>query len=357
VTPASETGVLDTLGFGEAVRGLPEQLDAAHRAAAEVARSEFPAADEIDNVVVLGMGGSGIAGDVLAAVANAHLRVPVTVLKQYRVPAFVGPRTLAFALSYSGSTEETLSLAEQAAARGARLVAVSTGGPLAAIAEQAGGLHVPCPQGYMPRAALGALVAPLFVTLFRAGLLPDAHQWLTAATEQLAARRDRCRLEVEGSANPARELARQIGRTIPVVYGGGALGAVAALRWKADVNENAKAPAFWNVYPELDHNEICGWGQHGDVTRQVFTLVELRHGFEHPQLRRRFEITREIIEETVSGVLSFEAAGDGRLAQLLDLMYVGDWTSLYLAYDAGVDPGPIDAIFRLKDALAQHREN
>ena len=153
----------------------------------------------------------------------------------------------------------------------------------------AGGLHVPCPEGYMPRAALGALVAPLFVTLFRVGLLPEAHALLVGAQEQLGRRRDGCRPAVEGARNPARELARRIDRTIPLVYGGGALGAVAAMRWKADVNENAKAPAFWNTHPELDHNEICGWGQHGDVTRQVFTLVELRHGFEHERLAPRFD--------------------------------------------------------------------
>ena len=172
------------------------------------------------------------------------------------------------------------------------------------------------------------------------------------AQEQLARRRDACQPSVEGAANPARELARQIGRTIPIIYGGGALGAVAAYRWKCDVNENAKAPAYWHAYPELDHNEICAWGQHGDVTRQLMTVVELRHGFEHAQLRRRFDITREIIEEAVYQVLPVEAEGEGRLAQLLDLMYLGDWVSCYLALDNDVDPGPIEAIFELKDRLA-----
>src|SRR5258707_13401516 len=109
------------------------------------------------------------------------------------------------------------------------------------------------------------------------GLAPGAQAMLTRAQAQLARRRDQGGPEVEGAANPARELARQIGRTIPLIYGGGALGAVAAYRWKCDVNENAKAPAFWNTYPELDHNEICGWGQHGDVTRQLMSVIELRH--------------------------------------------------------------------------------
>ena len=343
----------DSLHFLDAVAGLPEQLAAAHSAAAAVPTEALPNVDPIRNIVVLGMGGSGISGDVIAAAFNDELPIPLSVLKQIRTPAYVGPNTLAFAVSYSGDTEETVSMARSAVERGAQLVAVSCGGELEALARDAGALHVQCPSGYLPRAAVGALVAPLCAVLFRLGLAPGAHASLQRAQQQLARRRDACRAEVEGPANAARELARQIGRTIPLVYGGGAIGAVAAYRWKCDVNENAKAPAFSHAHPELGHNEICGWGQHGDVTRQLITLVELRHGFEHERLRGRFDATREIIDECVHQVLSVEAQGEGRLAQLLDLMYVGDWTSCYLALQNDVDPGPIDAIMALKARLAE----
>lgn len=342
----------DSLNFLDAVAGLPEQLAAAHEAASMVHTDALPKADSIRNIVVLGMGGSGISGDVVAAAFNDEVPVPISVLKQIRTPAFVGPNTLAFAMSYSGSTEETLSMARSAAEKGAQLVAISRGGELEGIARDAGGLHLACPSGFLPRAAIGALVAPLCTVLYRMGLAPGAHAMLMHAQMQLARRRDQCCPQVEGAANPARELARQIGRTFPLIYGGGSIGATAAYRWKCDVNENAKAPAFSNTYPELDHNEICAWGQHGDVTRQLLTLVELRHGFEHARLRLRFAATREIIEECVHQVLSVEAEGEGRLAQLLDLMYVGDWTSCYLALQNDVDPGPIDAIFALKERMA-----
>ncbi len=342
----------DSLHFLDAVAGLPEQLASAHEVAGEVHADRFPNGESIRNIVVMGMGGSGISGDVVAAAFNDELPVPVTVLKQIRTPAFVGPGTLAFAVSYSGDTEETVSMATSALDKGAQLVAISKGGKIAQLANDAGALHMPCPDGFMPRAAIGALVAPLLVTLYRMGLAPGAHANLVRAQTQLARRRDKCRPEVEGAANPARELARRIDRTIPLVYGGGALGGVAAYRWKCDVNENAKAPAFWHQYPELDHNEICAWGQHGDVTRQLITLVELRHGFEHARLSPRFGATREIIEECVHQVLSVDAEGEGRLAQLLDLMYVGDWVSCYLALQNDVDPGPIDAIMTLKSRLA-----
>src|SRR3954447_19545332 len=169
---------IDSLRLLDAIVGLPEQLAAAHEAAGRIDTVHFAPAASIDNIVVMGMGGSGIAGDVFATVLNDELPVPAVVLKQYRLPAFVGPRTLAFAVSYSGDTEETVSMARAAAHCGARLVCISVGGELESLAKEHGGLHVPCPPGYMPRAAIGALVAPLFVAAYRSGLAPGAHAQL-----------------------------------------------------------------------------------------------------------------------------------------------------------------------------------
>jgi len=148
-------------------------------------------------------------------------------------------------------------------------------------------------------------------------------------------------------------LARRIGRTIPLVYGGGPLGAAAATRWKCQVNENAKAPAFANRLPEVCHNEVAGWGQHGDVTRQVISLVQLRHDFEHPQVGRRFELVDDLVAEVVAGIHDVHAEGDGPLAQLFDLVLQGDFVSLHLAVDAGVDPGPIAALDYIKAGLSR----
>ena len=346
-------GTLDTLEFASAVTGLPEQLAEARNRAGVSDISMVEVKRGFDSVVVCGMGGSGFSGDVVAATVGSVMRTPLVVTKGYELPAFVGPRTLVFAVSYSGSTEETLTAASSAARSGAPMVAVTTGGPLAQLAAESGAATMLCPAGFQPRAAIGMLVAPILVTLERLGLFSGASDAIEAAITQLALRRDQCRTEVDWPKNPARELARRIGRTIPLIYGGGAVGAAAAMRWKTEINENAKAPAFWNTYPELDHNEICGWGQHGDVTRQVFSLIELRHDFEHSQIGRRFEVTREIIDETLAQTLSVVAEGAGPLAQILDLAYVGAWTSVYLAFDAGVDPGPVDAIARLKHQLSK----
>jgi glucose/mannose-6-phosphate isomerase len=200
-----------------------------------------------------------------------------------------------------------------------------------------------------PRAALGAMAIPPMVVLEDIGLFPGASQWIELAVAQLRRRRD----QLVRDGNPAEALARRIGRTIPLVHGGGAVGATAAQRWKTQVNENANAPAFWNAQPELCHNEVQGWGQHGDVTRQLLTLVALRHDSEHPQVTRRFEIVADLLREVVAGVEEVRAEGDGELAQLLDLVLFGDFVSLHLAAQEGLDPGPVPALTHVKQRLQE----
>jgi glucose/mannose-6-phosphate isomerase len=338
--------VLDSLDMFGVTARFPEQVAEAATVAAGV--EGLPAADELDNVLVLGMGGSGIAGDVLAAVGGPFVSVPIVVAKGYAPPSFVGPGTLCFAVSFSGNTEETLEAAQAAAAAGARMVVVTAGGELGSLAPRWQAPRVPLPSDIpMPRAGLGALAVPLILLLEKVGLFPGASGWVDAAVDQLETRRDAL---VTGDSAP--RIARTIGRTIPLIFGAGPLGAVAAARWKAQVNENAKAPAFAAAFPELCHNEIVGWGQHGDMTRQVFTLVELRHDEEHPQELRRFELVRDLMAEVVHDVIEVRAEGEGPLAQLFDLTLTGDMVSLHLAAQEGIDPGPIPVLDDLKRALA-----
>ena len=345
----SDAGRLDTVGMFALTAGLPEQVRDAAARAAEVAGRVEPM--EVQNVVVLGMGGSGITGDVVAAVTDPLLPVPVVVSKSYECPAFVGPGSLVFAVSASGETEETVQAATDAEAAGASLVAVTSGGTLAALADAWGAPVIPVPASIpQPRAALGALAVPPLVVLEHLGLYRGGATWIAAAVEQLQRRRDE--IEAAGDASAPAEVARRIGRSIPLVHGGGLIGAAAAQRWKTQINENAKAPAFWAVQPELCHNEVCGWGQNGDVTRQVVTAVALRHEGEHPQVGRRFELVSEIMREVVADVIEVTAAGDGDLAQLFDLILFGDYVSLWLAAQSGVDPGPVPVLGELKEALA-----
>jgi glucose/mannose-6-phosphate isomerase len=340
--------VLDSLGMFDATSDLPEQVADAARRAGGLGGLRDPAA--IEQVVVIGMGGSGVAGDVVAAVAAPMLAVPVQVVKSYECPAFVSTRSLVFAVSASGNTEETLQAATDAADAGAAMVAITGGGKLAQLAASwnAPIINVPAtiPQ---PRSGLGAMSIPPLVVLDELGLYRGGHYWIDAAVDQLQRRRDE--LAGGGDSSAAATIARRIGRTFPLIHGGGAIGAVAAQRWKTQVNENAKAPAFWSAQPELCHNEVCGWGQHGDVTRQVVTAVALRHDAEHPQVGRRFDLVGELLREVVADVIEVRASGEGDLAQLLDLILFGDYVSLWMAVHAGIDPGPVPILVELKTRL------
>lgn len=340
---------LDSVGMFELTASLPEQVERAAESARQIVAQVEPG--DIQNVVVMGMGGSGISGDVVAAVTDPLVPVPVVVCKSYECPAFVGPESLVFAVSVSGNTEETIQAATDAEAAGARVVAVTSGGQLADLASHWGAPVFPVPADIpQPRAALGAVSIPPLVVLDHLGLYRGGSTWITSAVDQLKARRDE--IEAAGDSSAPASVARRIGRSIALVHGGGMVGATAAQRWKTQINENAKAPAFWAVQPELCHNEVCGWGVNGDVTRQVITAVALRHEGEHPQVGRRFQLISEILREVVADVVEVQAAGDGDLAQMFDLILFGDYVSLYLAAEAGVDPGPVPILAELKAALA-----
>ena len=343
--------VLDTEGMFDATAAFPEQVAAAASAARGI--GGLPTLEEVENVVVLGMGGSGVAGDILLATAAPFMPVPVVVVKSYIPPAFVSETSLVFAISFSGDTEETVEAAAEAAVQGARVVVVAGGGELGRLAESWDAPYIPVAAAGIPqpRAGLGAMAIPPLVVLEEIGLFAGATEWIELAVAQLRRRRD----SLLRPDNLAMTLARKIGRTIPLIHGAGALGATAATRWRTQVNENAKSPAFSGVQPELCHNEICGWGQHGDVTRQVFTLVNLRHDHEHPQIARRFELVADMVREVVSGIEVVQGEGEGELAQLLDLILVGDFTSLHLAAQEGIDPGPVPALDEIKQRLQEDR--
>ena len=342
----AQLGVTDSLGMFDAAFGLPEQIEAAAAAARGV--GGLPSADGVTAVVVMGMGGSGIGGDVAAAIAGPTAPVPVVVSKHYECPAWVGPDTLVLASSFSGNTEETISAATAAAAAGARMVVLASGGELVRLAGDWGAPVVPLDASIpMPRAGIGAVSVSPLVVLERLGLVAGVSAQVDAAVAQLRRRA----ASLRAADNDAARLARRIGNTLPLVYGGGALGEVAAWRWKGQFNENPKVASWCNRVPELTHNEICGWAVNGDVTRQVFSLIQLRHDFEHPQVARRFGIIEEVSTEIVAEVFDVEAEGDGPLAQLMDLVLFGDLVTLHLAVDLGVDPGPVAILDEIKARL------
>jgi glucose/mannose-6-phosphate isomerase len=310
----------------------------------------LPTVDDVTSIVFCGMGGSAIAGDVLRVLAAERVHAPVVVLRAPELPAFVTHETLAIVSSYSGGTAETLSLFEEAHARGARVVALTSGGELGRRAEEEDHPVARVPGGLMPRAAFGYLTMATLGMLETAGLVSHVGEDLDEALEQIdrvaaANAPDRSTAEA-----PAKELARRIGDRSVVVWGADGVGAVAAARWKAQFNENAKLPAFASALPELDHNEVVGWSE---GRGEGYAVLALRQDVEHPDVAERFPLSLEIARISGAEVEEIRTHARSPLARLLDLVQRGDLVSTYTGIARGVDPSPIDAIARLKAALAE----
>lgn len=329
----------DSLGFREAVYGLPEQVEAAWRRL--TVTGPLPDHDEVANVLVLGTGAAGWVGDLLAAVAGPFMPVPLTVHKSFDPPSFVDPTTLVVAISASGNAPETVAATTTCIEAGAQLFVVTSGGQLGAMADgtEAPTVFLPVadtPNPVPPRARIGALAVPVLSAFERLGFFPGGREWIAAAIHQLKARRD----ALSQDDNEAQALARALAGTMPVVYGGGALGRAAITRWKDQLNQSAKSPSWVGVLPDVVHGEMAGWGQHGDVTRQVLSLVLLRHDEEPPEVSEQFAQVEAWTDEVMAGIHTVQAEGEGALAQLLDLVLFGDVVALELADRYGIDPGP-----------------
>ena len=329
---------LDSFGLFDAAARVPERTELALLAVQDAA---LPSAEEATAIVVVGNGAAGFAACVVELVAAASCAVPVVAVLDGVLPAWVGSHSLVVVVDHGEAATRTCRLVSEAAALGATVVGTATTGEVHDHLVAVGGTVVTLDTGTpVARAALGALCAAPLVVLDRLGFLPGLEPALDQAVRQLHRRRD----ELGVPKNLVRTLARHIGRSIPLVTGGETVGRLAATRWKQQCNVNAKIPAFSSALPELGFDEVSGWGQHGDVTRQVLTSVLLRHDFERPGVALAFERLVPVLEESLIAVHTVVAAGVGPLAQLLDLAYLGDLVSLELAAQEGLDPGPAPAL-------------
>jgi len=319
------------------VLGIPDQLrDALWRI--ESARLE-PA--EAAGVMVCGMGGSAIGADLAAAALGDRLTRPLIVVRGYALPSWATPEWTVLCSSYSGNTEETLACFAAAEALGARRIVASTGGALVEGAREAGLPVVGLPGIFQPRAAVAYMFTVAAEVAALAGAAPRVHTEIDAAAAFLAD-------EAEDLQARAAAIAARLEGALPVAYGAD-LTTPVARRWKSQINENAKLPSFCSELPEADHNELCGW----DAPEAGLAGVFLEDRDQHPRVRRRFELTAAAIAAGGATTVSVETAGETRVARLLWATMLGDLVSLELAKARGVDPLPIEAIERFKEAMEQ----
>jgi glucose/mannose-6-phosphate isomerase len=300
-------------------------------------------------LVVCGMGGSAIGGDLAAAALGDRATRPITTVRGYALEAWTHPDGLVLCASYSGNTEETLACFEAAGAAGARRVALTTGGKLAEAAREESVPVIGVPAGMQPRAAVLYMIVATLECAALSGAAPGVHAEIDTATallEQL--------VEEWGPDAPedsqAKAIARTLQGTIPVVHGAGPTSAPAR-RWKTQVNENAAGAAFWSDLPEANHNEICGWRR--GRTLAPLSAVFLEDPDQHPRIHRRIDLTAAEVEGAGAPVVRVESRGDSRLERVLSLVLLGDLASVYLAVLDGVDPTPVELLDRFKAALAK----
>jgi glucose/mannose-6-phosphate isomerase len=336
-------GYLDTSGAWDGAAAMPEQLEGALGVALGAAEaSDFDFEAPTGNVVAFAQGTGAAACECVAALTAAQLSVPFSIVRDGRTPKFVAGHTLAFAVALRGEGAEVAAVAADAAQRGARLVLVGAGeiqdAPLRSALRPP--LRCDLADAGSPRAQLASAVVSVLAVLAACDLVPDPAASVAAAGRALADRRD---VWLVPDAAPER-LARRLGRTIPLVYGAEGVGAVAARWWKSGVNRNAKAPAFAGSLPAVTYDELAGWGQGGDVTRQAMSLVLLRHGGEPESAGVAFESVRAVTDEVMANLFDVHGEGADDLGRFFDLALYGELVSLHLAGREGVDPGPAPAI-------------
>ncbi|MHB1467653.1 MAG: bifunctional phosphoglucose/phosphomannose isomerase [Solirubrobacteraceae bacterium] len=337
---------VDASGQLADVLALPEHLrDALWRVeSAIIAEWDTPA-----GLVVAGMGGSAIGGALARAALGDHSSRPIFVTRAYGLPPWTTPDTTVLCASYSGNTEETLACYESAGALGAQRVVVTTGGRLAEMARQDNVPVIPLPGGFQPRAA----VAYMTVAALEVAALCGAGPRLAAEIDVAASHTERLVREWGPDAPEdclAKALARNLHGTVPVIVGAG-LTAPIAYRWKTQINENAKQPAFFHELPELDHNELVGWDGAAELGR--FSSVFLDDSDAHPRVKKRIDLTERLIAGNAAGCHRLQTEGQTTIERVISLVLLGDLVSIYLAALRGVDPGPVEVIDKLKAALEE----
>ena len=340
---------VDVRSMYSLIESFPEQVQTASKNGRDMA---FPDARNSRAIVITGLGGSAIGGDLARAVAAPHLPVPLLVNRDYDLPRFVDSSSLVIACSYSGNTEETLSSYRQARQAGAAIVCITSGGHLASLGKADGCPVLQLTGGLPPRAALGHSLMAILTALQGLKLIPDMEESIREAVEILTHLRKLYGTNNPAPGNRAKEMANSLSGRIPAIYGSSGLMDSVAFRWRSQIEENAKNLALHHALPEMNHNELVGWVHPGDVLRQV-GVVMLRDKGDHPQVQRRFDLTGELIAKHAGAFHEVWSEGESRLARILSAIYLGDFVSLYMAYLNNTDPTPVEVIDYLKKRLSE----
>lgn len=319
---------MDKSNMLKVIEGFPQQC----KTALELPKG-MSVSGKVDKIVVIGMGGSAVGGDLLKAYMH-NSKVPVFVVRDYKVPNFVDENSLVFAVSYSGNTEETISAYESALKKKAKSVAVTSGGSLGQMAKKV----IKIPGGLQPRAALGYLFFPVLGVLANSEIVDVKNSEITEMLDILS--------KTEEFKAIGEGIAKKIGQRTPLIYASEMLNAV-AYRWKTQFNENSKTAAFHHAFSEMNHNEIVGYQT---MDKGDYVAIFIRDKEDNERIKKRMDITKEIISTRID-VEEVFTKGDGLLSRIFSGIYYGDFASYYIALAKKIDPTPVAVIENLKKRL------
>ncbi len=331
------------------IADFPKQIAEA-AAIGEAARVKLSVAS-IRNIVVSGLGGSAIGGDLLRSYLSGEIKAPIAVSRHYFLPQYVNDKSLVIISSYSGNTEETISSHKDATKRKTKILCITSGGAVKAFAKQKKQPFIEIPGGLPPRAALGYSFFPTLIALSKLGLIRSKKNEIKE-TIALLQEKSAVYANYEAEHNPALELAMQLHGKLPVIYSSADRFDTVNVRWRGQFSENAKMLAYGNVFPELNHNEIVGWEAQKDVMKNIHVVI-LRDREDYARVQLRMEITKSIIGEFADGITEVHSEGKSLLARMFSLLYLGDWASFYLAMLNNIDPTPVKKIDFLKSELGK----
>ena len=306
--------------------------------------------DEYDGIVISGMGGSAIAGDMLIDLFCDSLEKRIYVNRGYRLPSFIGKKMLFLAISYSGNTEETLAALGEAEKRGMPIICLSSGGKLKEIAEKKKYPFVSLPLGFEPRAAFYSIFTLLIRTLEEIRFIPSLSAQFREAAEELKKLKNDLGSQKPEKENELKKIAQQIKGKIPVIFSSNLLTGACGLRLKNQLNENSKLVALLSLFPEIDHNEIVGFAGL-EKNGNPFSVIILRDPEESGRLKKRIEITKKALKPAFEDIIELFPKGNTKLSRFFSFVFMADLLSVYVAILNGVNPSPVDAISRLKMEL------
>ncbi len=337
----------DSQGMYDKIVEFPDQFEEGYKIGKEADLPDINP-DSIDSIIVCGLGGSAIGGDLVRSYLTYKIKVPFHIIRHYNLPKFVNKKSLCIISSYSGNTEETLSAYDEARQAGAEIFAITSNGKLKEKAEQDGFKAVSIPGGFPPRAALGYSFVPMLMILSRLGFFEDISRQVEETVKFLS--KNVVQYQIDKEDNPAMKASENLYGRLALIYAGQDHFDAVAVRFKGQICENAKVPAFFNFFPEFNHNELVGWGLVEDFKDKLLTFI-IRDEGDHDRVSVRMNIVRRIIEDKDVPVIEVKSSGPNLLARMFSVIQYGDFVSLYLALLNKIDPTPVEVIDFLKSEL------